>query len=104
SQVSKDKAKMSSRIGLAPHSPTTALKLLRIEPTVLILPKSKKARRKSSLSVGVAGFEPTTSTSQMWRDTGLRYTPRRYHLFDLCGTKIDKIMHLSIVKLKIFSN
>jgi len=25
--------------------------------------------------VGVAGFEPTTSTSQMWRDTGLRYTP-----------------------------
>ena len=27
------------------------------------------------VSVGVAGFEPTTSTSQMWRDTGLRYTP-----------------------------
>ena len=27
------------------------------------------------LIVGVAGFEPTTSTSQMWRDTGLRYTP-----------------------------
>jgi hypothetical protein len=25
--------------------------------------------------VGVAGFEPTASTSQMWRDTGLRYTP-----------------------------
>ena len=29
----------------------------------------------SSFFVGVAGFEPTTSTSQMWRDTGLRYTP-----------------------------
>ena len=28
-----------------------------------------------SREVGVAGFEPTTSTSQMWRDTGLRYTP-----------------------------
>ena len=26
-------------------------------------------------SVGVAGFEPAASTSQMWRDTGLRYTP-----------------------------
>jgi hypothetical protein len=25
--------------------------------------------------VGAAGFEPTTSTSQMWRDTGLRYAP-----------------------------
>ncbi len=34
--------------------------------------------------VGVAGFEPTTSTSQMWRDTGLRYTPKRYHL---CGIR-----------------
>ncbi|VXC57330.1 Resolvase domain [Sphingobacterium multivorum] len=33
-----------------------------------------------SRQVGVAGFEPTTSTSQMWRDTGLRYTPKRYHL------------------------
>jgi hypothetical protein len=27
------------------------------------------------LFVGVARFELTTSTSQMWRDTGLRYTP-----------------------------
>ncbi len=26
--------------------------------------------------VGVAGFEPTTSSSQTRRDTGLRYTPR----------------------------
>ena len=25
--------------------------------------------------VGMAGFEPAASTSQMWRDTGLRYTP-----------------------------
>jgi hypothetical protein len=27
-------------------------------------------------SVGVAGFEPTTSCSQSRRDTGLRYTPK----------------------------
>jgi hypothetical protein len=27
------------------------------------------------LCVGVAGFEPTTSSSQTRRDTGLRYTP-----------------------------
>lgn len=26
--------------------------------------------------VGVAGFEPAASTSQMWRDTGLRYIPK----------------------------
>lgn len=26
--------------------------------------------------VGVAGFEPTTSSSQTRRDTGLRYTPK----------------------------
>src|SRR5690606_19861260 len=45
------------------------------------LPRTKKARLLSSFFVGVAGFEPTTSTSQMWRDTGLRYTPIRYHLF-----------------------
>jgi hypothetical protein len=40
---------------------------------------NKKGQTKSkfdlSSEVGVAGFEPTTSTSQMWRDTGLRYTP-----------------------------
>ena len=38
----------------------------------------KGQNRKNSIlssEVGVAGFEPTTSTSQMWRDTGLRYTP-----------------------------
>lgn len=39
------------------------------------LKRHKKSEEKSSLSVGVAGFEPTTSTSQMWRDTRLRYTP-----------------------------
>src|SRR5690606_13825240 len=48
------------------------------------LPKNKKGQVKNkfglSSQVGVAGFEPTTSTSQMWRDTGLRYTPIRYHL------------------------
>ena len=27
-------------------------------------------------SVGVAGFEPTTSSTPCWRDTRLRYTPR----------------------------
>jgi hypothetical protein len=29
-----------------------------------------------TISVGVAGFEPTTSCSQSRRDTGLRYTPK----------------------------
>src|SRR5690606_6340252 len=43
-------------------------------------PEQKKPDLLSSFFVGVAGFEPTTSTSQMWRDTGLRYTPKRYHL------------------------
>ena len=31
----------------------------------------------TSINVGVAGFEPTTSCSQSRRDTGLRYTPKR---------------------------
>jgi site-specific DNA recombinase len=35
-----------------------------------------------SRQVGVAGFEPTTSTSQMWRDTGLRYTPWFYEVLE----------------------
>jgi hypothetical protein len=38
--------------------------------------KYPKNRVFSVIYVGVAGFEPTTSTSQMWRDTGLRYTPK----------------------------
>ncbi len=45
--------------------------------------KIKKLLRKQELFyfvVGVAGFEPTTSWSQTKRDTGLRYTPIRYHL------------------------
>ncbi len=44
--------------------------------------KKGQNRNKSVLSsvVGVAGFEPTTSCSQSRRDTGLRYTPKRYHL------------------------
>ena len=38
------------------------------------------------LFVGMAGFEPAASTSQMWRDTGLRYIPnglQRYNLHQL---------------------
>ena len=47
---------------------------------------SKKNGTKTEISVlsrevGVAGFEPTTSSSQTRRDTGLRYTPKKYHLF-----------------------
>jgi hypothetical protein len=34
--------------------------------------------------VGMAGFEPAASTSQMWRDTGLRYIP----LFPFGNAKI----------------
>ncbi len=39
--------------------------------------------------VGVAGFEPTTSTSQMWRDTGLRYTPIKVSPFCFGDAKIE---------------
>jgi hypothetical protein len=28
------------------------------------------------LNVGMAGFEPTTSSTPCWRDTGLRYIPK----------------------------
>ncbi len=28
------------------------------------------------LFVGMAGFEPTTSSTPCWRDTGLRYIPK----------------------------
>ena len=35
---------------------------------------------EEQIFVGVAGFEPTTSTSQMWRDTGLRYTPKDIYI------------------------
>ena len=47
--------------------------------------KKRQTKHKFDLSseVGVAGFEPTTSTSQMWRDTGLRYTPMVVSLFSL---------------------
>jgi hypothetical protein len=54
---------------------------------------NKKGRNRiksiSSCKVGVAGFEPTTSTSQMWRDTGLRYTPNWYlsHSLNCYGTQ-----------------
>jgi hypothetical protein len=36
------------------------------------------SRQGFNFFVGVAGFEPAASTSQMWRDTGLRYTPKRF--------------------------
>jgi hypothetical protein len=40
--------------------------------------KKGQIRSHSDLScvVGMAGFEPAASTSQMWRDTGLRYIPK----------------------------
>jgi len=42
--------------------------------------KTKKPFKLQNLKgfsgiVGMAGFEPAASTSQMWRDTGLRYIP-----------------------------
>ena len=42
-----------------------------------------------SRQVGVAGFEPTTSTSQMWRDTGLRYTPIKVSPLTRCKYTIS---------------
>ena len=37
-----------------------------------------EAFRSENSSVGVAGFEPTTSSTPCWRDTRLRYTPMNY--------------------------
>ena len=38
-------------------------------------PKVRRLYKSSCSSVGVAGFEPTTSSTPCWRDTRLRYTP-----------------------------
>ena len=47
-----------------------------------------------TISVGVAGFEPTASCSQSRRDTGLRYTPKIKTYY-----KIEKmILLLSILR------
>lgn len=43
----------------------------------MILTAQKKAASVlKRLPVGMAGFEPTTSSTPCWRDTGLRYIPR----------------------------
>ncbi len=48
--------------------------------------------RRPLISVGVAGFEPTTSSTPCWRDTRLRYTPEIYSkikaLHQKCKAKI----------------
>ncbi len=53
--------------------------------------KKGQANTKSDLSclVGMAGFEPTTSTSQMWRDTGLRYIPNFSVVFSFLRPRIS---------------
>ena len=54
--------------------------------------KNKTNQNNSSLSceVGMAGFEPATSWSQTRRDTGLRYTPKRFAkvTFNIAGANI----------------
>ncbi len=37
--------------------------------------------------VGVAGFEPTTSTSRTWRSTKLSYTPNGAYFMSLMQRK-----------------
>jgi hypothetical protein len=47
--------------------------------------------------VGMAGFEPAASTSQMWRDTGLRYIPLlAYAGYCHCSNQKIKPSKLSI--------
>lgn len=48
-----------------------------------VILKNNKASQNTErlIVVGVAGFEPTTSSSQTRRDTGLRYTP------NFCGER-----------------
>ena len=38
-------------------------------------PEVRRLYKSGCSSVGVAGFEPTTSSTPCWRDTRLRYTP-----------------------------
>jgi hypothetical protein len=35
-----------------------------------------KPLKYALILVGMAGFEPTTSSTPCWRDTGLRYIPK----------------------------
>ena len=35
--------------------------------------------------VGMAGFEPTTSSTPCWRDTGLRYIPKGLQIYKCTG-------------------
>lgn len=58
------------------------VKFLRKLEIYKVLCMTKKAFRfhRRLLNVGVAGFEPTTSSSQTRRDTGLRYTPNNIAL------------------------
>jgi hypothetical protein len=56
---------------------------LRFRKQVCAVQKTKKPHPFSTgkafiTLVGVAGFEPATSWSQTRRDTGLRYTPKRF--------------------------
>ena len=54
-----------------------AMKYIYLMDSELSGKKKGQIRSHSDLSfkVGMAGFEPAASTSQMWRDTGLRYIP-----------------------------
>ena len=61
--------------------------------------KKGQVNTKFDLSclVGMAGFEPTTSTSQMWRDTGLRYIPNFgifFFQFRMCFTTSELGMQI----------
>jgi hypothetical protein len=52
----------------------------------------------------MAGFEPAASTSQMWRDTGLRYIPFGIAKVEFLSAIQNKIMKISTQKCKYNSN
>jgi hypothetical protein len=48
--------------------------------------------------VGMAGFEPTTSSTPCWRDTGLRYIPKLGYKYNN-GDKNKKVFGERAIKI-----
>ena len=73
------------------------------EEAMLSLQKSINKKvlslKQDQALVGVAGFEPTTSSTPCWRDTRLRYTPKILWQIKVAGLKIQ---YLPVLKFCVF--
>ena len=49
--------------------------------------------------VGMAGFEPTTSSTPCWRDTGLRYIPQLAYKYIICPKKTNTDLHIYTIPI-----